>query len=319
MPFGFSLFGGSIPFNPSTDIPSLAGKVIFITGGNAGLGKESALQLAHHNPAHIYISARTESKALKAIEEIQAAVPDCPPITFIQCDLASLPSVQTAAQLFARKEKRLDILMLNAGIMATPPGTTEQGYEIQFGTNHMGHALLTKLLMPTLSQTAGLPNSEVRVISLSSAGHAAARGIDFSQLKTDMASSFTMTRYGQSKLANILFIKELAKQNPNITAVSIHPGIVRTDLYASAQKWSVLGGALGVVRQKMFTSLEDGVKNQLWACTARRGTEGKGEIASGEYYTPIAVQGQGSRLANNEKLAEKLWIWTEAELQSYTL
>lgn len=339
MPFGFSIFGGSISFDPATDIPSLAGKVIFITGGtcfaqmnctsantpptgNVGLGKETVLRLAHHNPAHIYLSARTESKALNAIKDIQTAVPNCPPITFLQCDLTSLPSVQNAAQQFVRKEKRLDILILNAGIMATPPGTTEQGYEIQFGTNHIGHALLTKLLIPTMVETAELPGADVRVVSLSSAGHALAsvtKGIDFSQLKTDMASSFTMTRYGQSKLANILFIKGLAKQYPNITAVSVHPGIVNTDLYQSMSTWSILGGAVDMVRRRFYTSVQDGAKNQLWACVARRGTEAKGEVESGEYYTPVGVQGQGSRFANDEELAEKLWVWTEAELEGYTL
>ncbi|KAG0645855.1 putative oxidoreductase [Hyphodiscus hymeniophilus] len=322
MPFGFSIFGGSVPFNPSTDIPSLAGKVIFITGGNVGLGKETVLQLAQHDPAHIYLSARTEPKALEAINDIQTVVPNCPPITFIQCDLTSLPSVQDAAQRFARQEKRLDILILNAGIMATPPGTTEQGYEIQFGTNHIGHALLTKLLMPTLSATAELPDSDVRVISLSSAGHALApvsKGIDFAQLKTDMSSSFTMTRYGQSKLANILYIRELAKQYPKITAVSVHPGIVNTNLYQSMTAWSVLGNAVGVAKSRFYTSVQDGAKNQLWACVARRGTEAKGEVKSGGYYTPVGVEDQGSRFAKNQELAKKLWVWTEAELEGYTL
>ena len=290
--------------------------------GNVGLGKETVLQLAHHNPAHIYLSARTESKALDAIKDIQAAVTNCPPITFLQCDLTSLPSVQNAAQQFARKEKRLDILILNAGIMATPPGTTEQGYEIQFGTNHIGHALLTKLLMPTLFETAELPDSDVRVISLSSAGHALApvtKGIDFSELKTDMASSFTMTRYAQSKLANVLFIKELAKLNPKITAVSVHPGIVNTDLYQSMSGWSVLGNAVDIARRRFYTTVQDGAKNQLWACVARKCTEAKGEVKSGEYYIPIGVEGQGSRFTKDQELAEKLWLWTEAELESYTL
>jgi retinol dehydrogenase-12 len=226
--------------------------------------------------------------------------------------------VQNAAQLFARKEKRLDILILNAGIMATPAGTTEQGYEIQFGVNHMGHALLTKLLMPTLFETAELPNSDVRVISLSSAGHAMApvtKGIDFPQLKTDMASSFTTTRYAQSKL----FIKELAKQYPKITAVSVHPGIVNTALYQSMVDWSIVGNAIDTARRLLYTSVQDGAKNQLWACVARRGTEAKGDVESGQYYTPVGVQGQGSRFTNNEELAEKLWVWTEAELEEYTL
>ena len=290
--------------------------------GNVGLGKETILQLAHHDLARIYLAARTESRALEAIQDIRVAVPNCPPIEFVQCDLTSLPSVQNAAQQFARKEKRLDILILNAGIMATPPGTTEQGYEIQFGTNHMGHALLTKLLMPTLLTTADLPGSDVRVISLSSLGHAMGpvlKGIDFDQLKTNMASSFTLTRYGQSKLANILFIKELAKLYPKITAISVHPGFVNTDLYQSMAKWSYMSNAIGLARHRVYSTVQEGAKNQLWACVARKGTEAKGEVKSGEYYTPVGVEGQGGRFTKDLELVQRLWIWTEAELEDYTL
>lgn len=314
MPFGFPLFAGGVSFNPSTNIPSLAGKVIFITGGNVGLGKETILQLAQHSPAHIYLSARTESKALSAIKDIQTAVPNSPPISFIQCDLTSLPSVQKAAREFVSKEKKLDVLILNAGIMATPPGTTEQGYEIQFGTNHVGHALLTKLLLPTLLETAKQPGADVRVISLSSAGHAMApgKGILFEQLKTDMSSTWTITRYGQSKLANVLFAKELAKRNPSITAVSLHPGVVNTELYRSTKKWFGVGLLIDAARRWAYTSVQDGAKNQLWATTA----EG---VKSGEYFTPVGVKGQGSRLSGDEGLAEKLWGWTEKELEGYTL
>ena len=301
---------------------SLRMQLTHLFAGNVGLGKETILQVAHHNPAHIYLSARNESKALESIKDIQSQIPDCPPISFIQCDLTSLPSVQKAAREFVSQEERLDILILNAGIMATPPGTTEQGYEIQFGTNHVGHALLTKLLIPTLLETAEKPGADVRVISLSSVGHAMApvrKGIDFSLVKTDMSSSFTFIRYGQSKLANILFIKELAKQYPQITAVSIHPGVVNTELYRSTAKWLVLGSAIDLARRWAYTTVQDGAKNQLWASTARKGKEGKGEVQSGEYYTPIGVQGQGNRWSKDEELAEKLWIWTETELKQYTL
>ena len=203
----YGLLSRAISFDPATDIPDLSGKVIFVTGGtfrsitshllltrtctgNIGLGKETILQLSKHNPSHIYLSARNASKALSAISDIQSSFPSTsppPPITFIQCDLSSLPSVQSAAREFAAKEKRLDILILNAGIMAVPPAMTEQGYEIQFGTNHVGHTLLTKLLLPTLLRTAEDGN-DVRVVALSSIGHTGAplSGILFDQLKSPM-------------------------------------------------------------------------------------------------------------------------------------
>ncbi|TVY56627.1 putative oxidoreductase, partial [Lachnellula suecica] len=226
---------GGVSFTPAKDIPELYKKVIFITGGNVGLGKESALQLARHEPERIYLSCRDAAKADAAILDIQMVVPHTP-ITFIQCDLTSLSSIQAAAKEFLSKESRLDILMLNAGIMAVPPGTTREGYEVQFGTNHVGHALLTKLLMPVMLETAKLPEADVRVVALSSIGHTMAptQGIVFEGLKSENGGCGTsMARYGQSKLANILFVRELQRRygDKGITAVAVHPGVVNTELY----------------------------------------------------------------------------------------
>ena len=151
-------------FNPDLEIKDLSGKVILVTGGNTGLGKEAVLQLAKHNPSHIYLAARTPSKGEAAVAAIKEAVPSAQ-ITYLPLDLASFSSVSSAVKAFTDQSKRLDVLMNNAGIMATPPQSTEQGYEIQvshsctarepnladnylkFGTNHMGHAvsLLVKL------------------------------------------------------------------------------------------------------------------------------------------------------------------------------
>jgi len=325
MLYGFINLGG-VSFNPTTDIPDLSGKVIFITGGNVGLGKETILQLSQHNPAHIYLSARNEEKGLAAIKDIESACSETkpPPISFIKCDLTSLPSVQRAAREFVGREKRLDLLILNAGVMAMPPGTTEQGYEIQFGTNHMGHALLTKLLLPTLLETSEKPNADVRVISLSSIGHTGAplSGILFDQLKTPMDSLITSTfvRYGQSKLANILFTKGLQRRygDKGITAVAIHPGVVDTDLHRYTAGWPIFGRIAGLMQHFLYTSVQDGAKGTLWAASAQRG-DGKGMVKGGEYYAPVGVAGTGTRQSNDSKLAEKLWEWTEKELVRYEL
>lgn len=182
-----------------------------------------------HNPSEIYLAARTPSKAEAAIAEIKKQVPNAK-ITFLHLDLASLDSVKRAADTFTNSSDRLDILMNNAGIMACPPALTKDGYETQFGTNHMGHALFTKLLLPTLQRMAKEPGSDVRIINLSSIGHNLAPngGIIFDKLKTDMKDYNAFPRYGQSKLANILFNRELAKRYPSIECVAIHPGGVRS-------------------------------------------------------------------------------------------
>lgn len=208
--------------------------------------------------------------------------------------------------------------------MAMPPGLTEQGYEIQFGTNHVGHALLTKLLLPTLLKTAEEPAADVRVVSLASIGHlgAPSKGILFDQLKTPMDSLTTsaFTRYGQSKLANVLFAKELNKRfgDKGITSVAVHPGVVNTELYRSTAKWPVVGQLLGLTKGILFSSVPVGAKGQLWAATAPKG-DVKGAVKGGEYYTPVGVAGQESANGKDSKLAEKLWEWTEKELEGYTL
>ena len=139
------------PFNPKTDIPSQGGKVILITGANGGIGKESLRYFATHGGSDVklYLGARTPSKAQDAIKEIEAEVPGSK-IHFLELDLASLASVKKAADTFKAENTQLDILMNNAGVMALPPDLTKDGYEIQFGTNVMGHFLLTRELLPLL-------------------------------------------------------------------------------------------------------------------------------------------------------------------------
>ena len=118
------------PFSPDNDINDLTERVILVTGSNTGLGREAVNQLAKHNPSHIYLAARTPAKGEVAVAEIREAVPSAQ-ISFLPLDLASFKSVSSAVEIFTSKSKRLDILMNNAGIMATPAGTTEEGYEIQ--------------------------------------------------------------------------------------------------------------------------------------------------------------------------------------------
>lgn len=143
-------------------------------------------------------------------------------------------------------------------------------------------------------------------------------GIAFDQLKTPMDSimTSTMLRYGQSKLANILFTKDLHKRygDKGLMAVAVHPGIVNTDLHKETTGWPVVGRVVGMVKNAFYTGVVDGAKNTLWAVTAE-----KGVVRGGGYYAPVGVGRQESRQARDEGLADRLWEWTEKELEGYEL
>ena len=270
------------------------------------------LVLARNN-ARIFLAARTPSKAEAAIADVKKRAPDAD-ITCLELDLASLDSVAKAAETFKASSARLDVLMNNAGVMALPPGLTKDGYEIQFGTNHIGHALLTKLLLPTLERTADEPGSDVRIINITSKGHllTSKGGLILQEASTTLDQYSTWTRYGHSKLANILFTRELAKRYPKIKSVAVHPGPTDTGLaipFNNANSW----WAPPVYRFLTFLVVqtpEKGALNQIWAATSK-------EPKTGLYYVPVAKEGRGSSYANDEKLARELWDWTEKELAKH--
>lgn len=299
----------SVRFNPRDDIPSLEGRVVLVTGANIGLGKQAVLEFARHKPRQIWLAARNLDKARTAAEEIQQQVPGAP-IKILQLDLASFDSVKKAASTFMSESDRLDILMLNAGVMAASAGLTEEGYEMQFGTNHMGHALFARLLLPVLETTAKV--AAVRIVSLSSLGHRLWRkgGFDFESLKTPADEMGPYPRYFRSKLANVLWARQMAKEYPWLTVVAVHPGAVQTNLVeGTTGSWAVTRIALKLTRFA-FTSVEDGVKNQLWAAVSD-------DVQSGEYYEPVGVSGQTSADGLDNGLAKEVWDWTQKELDSH--
>lgn len=232
-------------------------------------------------------------------------------ITLLDLDLGSISSVRRCAEEFLALEDSLDVLLLNAGIAFNDPGMTEDGFELQFGTNHVGHALLTQLLMPALLTAAERPNSDVRIVVVASEAHSFAPigGLVLDKCRTEMAWYGGWQRYGQSKLANILFAQELARRCPRLTVVSLHPGGVRTPVIRTIKRehpwvWAVFGPLVDMT----FVSVEEGAKNQIWACV------GEG-VVSGQYYNPVGRATRLTRFAGCDKLARQLWLWTEDELR----
>lgn len=250
--------------------------------------------------------------------EIRSQVADAP-IKTLELDLSSFDSIVKAARrVLAESGGRLDILMLNAGVMMSPTGVTEQGYEVQFGINHMGHALLTKLLRPLLVSTARRAGADVRVVVLTSNGHAwsVPGGVAFDEVKSEMGEVYSPLKYGQSKLANLLWARDMAKRfaGEGIKVVSVHPGRVATNIAGSIEGWNFLTRVLvPVVNWSwLVTSVENGARNQLWAATAKRE-----EVVDGEYYLPVGVVGGKTKFNKDGELARKLWEWTERELEGW--
>ncbi|KAJ6095349.1 hypothetical protein N7486_006095 [Penicillium sp. IBT 16267x] len=310
----FGLFGSS--FNPDRDIPSLEGKVILLTGGNAGIGKETIHQLSKHRPARIYLAARTESKARVAIESIQNELSSPADIRYLPLALCSFKSIRAAAAQFQADSDRLDLLILNAGTMGNPATKTEEGFEVQLGTNHVGHFLLMKLLLPTLQDTVARDRAEgvtpdVRVLSLSSVAHAVSPSSFEGITSTEsLLAGSTWYRYGASKAANIFFAKELARRYPEIMSVAVHPGAVNSDLYGHAKALGLpMKHGLEMVVGLFFRSIPTGAFNSLWAATTA-----KENLVNGAYYTPVGYRSTGTAFVQSPDIPKKLWDWTEAQI-----
>ncbi|KAI0837430.1 oxidoreductase [Hypoxylon sp. FL0890] len=303
---------GFVNFNPEKEIPSLRDKVIFVTGGTAGLGRASVEALAKHEPAHIYFTGRNAQAGESLIAEVKRTCPSVG-ITFLKMDMASLSSAKKACSQFSHE--RLDLLMCNAGIMDKPAALSEDGYEIHFAVNHLAHAMVIQQLLPVMLRTAELPDSDVRLILLTSVGWQLhpKNGIAFDTLRTEQENltifGFQM-RYGQSKLANVHYAAEFARRYPSIKAVSVHPGVVATDLVNTLPP--VRKALVYVMNWLMGVTVVDEKKgrlSQLWVAAGAK----RDELMNGAYYMPVGVLSNDKldSVAKSEELARKLWTYTE--------
>ncbi|KAJ7726000.1 oxidoreductase [Mycena metata] len=287
----------------SSQVPDLSDKVFLVTGGTGGIGKETILALAKHNPQGLYFTGRNSQRGAEIVADINASAPSIT-VAFLECDLESLESVKHAAEQFVSQSDRLDVLVCNAGVMNAPPTLTKEGYEVHFGVNHLAHALFIKLLLPTLLRAAELPNGDARIVSLTSQGYAMHPwgGILFNKLHVPQGASSLLY------LANLLYAAELARRYPQITAVAIHPGVVSTELVKTQ---SFLARAM--IPFSRLTP-QQGAYNTLWASTSD-----KEKIVNGGFYEPVGVPGRKLRQSCDDKLAAQLWEWTEKELEGWHL
>lgn len=283
----------------ASDVPDCEGKCIIVTGANTGIGFEVARVLARRR-ARVLLACRDEAKAGAAMARIHAEVPGAD-LAFLPCDQADLGSLRRAAEIVAQ-EPRIDVLVNNAGVMIPPLLRTADGFELQFGVNHLGCFALTCLLLPKLAETPG-----ARVVVTSSVAHKRAH-IDWDDLNA--ANGYNAgQRYSASKLANLLFVQELDRRlraaHSPVMAVACHPGIAGTDL---SRHMSALGRLAWPVLGWVLNSAAQGAWPALQAATAPA-------ILPGGYYGPQQLGGargpsgvaRRSAMAQDPALARRLW------------
>ncbi|BBX47857.1 SDR family NAD(P)-dependent oxidoreductase [Mycobacterium cookii] len=294
----------------TADIPDQSGRVAVITGANTGLGYETALALAAHG-AHVVLAVRNLDKGKDAISRITAQSPQAD-VALQELDLTSLESVRAAARQLRSDHERIDLLINNAGVMYPPKSTTKDGFELQFGTNHLGHFAFTGLLLDRLLPVAGS-----RVVTVSSIGHRIRADIHFDDLQWEHSYN-RVSAYGQAKLANLLFTYELQRRlasHGTTIAVAAHPGGSNTELMRHLPSWAATAYP---VLAPIFQDAAMGALPQLRAATDPA-------VLGGQYYGPGGLgQTRGypkivgsSKKSHDADRQRRLWTVSE-ELTAVT-
>lgn len=298
----------------TNDIPDLGGKCAAITGVTGGLGVNVAIELGRHG-ASLLVTARDDAKGAKALDRIANEAPGTK-VEVVELDLADLVQTRKAAAGLVATVQHLDILINNAGVMATPKRLTVDGFELQMGTNHLGHFAWTATLWPLLK------SSNTRVVSVASLAHTIVKGIDLRSLTTPGPPRRyrRWQSYGESKLANLLFALELDRRAKaaglGVASIAAHPGLASTNLTASGP---TLGGnslpAMGMhqITRVIGQPAAMGAWPLLMAAT-------DGDLSGGEYVGPSHLrQMRGtprlvgmSRTARDAELADILWTASES-------
>lgn len=289
---------------------SLEGKLAVVTGASSGLGVETCRVLAAAG-ATVIMVARDEEKLQAVVQELLREQPGAQLHT--QCmDLADLDSVRNAATEILLYHAQIQLLINNAGVMACPLLLTEQGFEMQFGTNHLGHFLLTSLLAPALIE--GAPG---RVVNLSSAGHKFAR-FHFDDPSYQHRDYDKWQAYGESKTANVLFTVglDLRMRERGVRAFAVHPGVIMTGLSRHMQEtdFATLNERSPADKPLVFKSLQQGAATTVWAATAPELAHRGGIYLENCQIAPTAVEGGDNGVehyAVDAAVAERLWALSE--------
>jgi NAD(P)-dependent dehydrogenase (short-subunit alcohol dehydrogenase family) len=288
----------------TADIPDQTGRTAIITGANTGLGYETAVALAGQG-ARVVLAVRNLDKGKQAATRIAEAHPGAT-VELQELDLTSLASIRAAAEQLRADHDRIDLLINNAGVMWTPKSTTADGFELQFGTNHLGHFALTGLLLDRL-----LPVPGSRVVTVSSIGHRLRAAIHFDDLQWEHSYN-RVGAYGQSKLANLLFTYELQRRlapRGTTAAVAAHPGGSRTELTRNVPR---LVAAVNAVLEPLYQGADRGALPTLRAATDPG-------VHGGQYYGPGGIgelRGYpkvvpSSDQSHDVKLQRRLWEVSE--------
>jgi NAD(P)-dependent dehydrogenase (short-subunit alcohol dehydrogenase family) len=292
------------------DIPDQQGKQVIVTGGNSGIGYEAALALAGRN-AHVILAVRSLEKGEEAARQIRQHFLQAQ-VNVMELNLADLKNIGAFAKAFLASHDRLDILINNAGVMALPARKTVDGFEMQFGTNHLGHFALTCLLLPALKKTPG-----ARIVTVSSGVHVSG-DIHFEDLQWERKYD-QWGAYAQSKLANLLFAYELQRRfsaaGIGIISVGCHPGYAATNLQAVGPQMegSVFKSWMMKAANTLFAQGQDmGALPTLFAATAP-------QVNGCDYIGPSGIggaRGYPDKVMSNDKsydetLAKRLWTVSE--------
>ncbi|MCB0643832.1 MAG: SDR family oxidoreductase [Phaeodactylibacter sp.] len=275
-------------------------KIVLITGGNAGVGKATAEGLARQG-ALVIIACRNADKAQSAVADIQAATGN-PQVSFLPLDLASFASIRALVADFKATYPRLDVLINNAAALTSKFQMTQEGFEMQIGVNHLGHFLLTTELLDRLAES-----DDPRVVNVSSEAHYNGK-IRFETFREAHPNYNVLAAYSQSKLANVLFTKELGRRYPFLTTHALHPGFVRSKLGYKASSWWV--SLLWALARPMMVSTTKGAATSIYLATspALKGTQGN-------YFDEKQQVKHAAKIAYDKALAHELWerslAWTQ--------